>query len=58
MWLFVYYEMTRRKLVGGSCAGAMKETQEMIDFAAMERHWGYSNWLCEHSHGTTCENRC
>ena len=34
MWLFVYYEMTRRKLVGGSCAGAMKETQEMIDFAA------------------------
>ena len=29
-----YYEMTGRKLLGGSCAGGMKETQEMIDFAA------------------------
>ena len=26
--------MTGRKLVGGSCIGGMKETQEMIDFAA------------------------
>lgn len=26
--------MTGRKLLGGSCFGGMKETQEMIDFAA------------------------
>jgi D-arabinose 1-dehydrogenase-like Zn-dependent alcohol dehydrogenase len=29
-----FYGMTGRKLVGGSCIGGMKETQEMIDFAA------------------------
>ena len=26
--------MTGRKIVAGSCIGGMKETQEMIDFAA------------------------
>ena len=26
--------ITGRKMVGGSCIGGMKETQEMIDFAA------------------------
>jgi len=26
--------MTGRKIVGGSCIGGLKETQEMIDFAA------------------------
>ena len=26
--------MTGRKTVGGSCIGGLKETQEMIDFAA------------------------
>jgi D-arabinose 1-dehydrogenase-like Zn-dependent alcohol dehydrogenase len=26
--------MTGRKIVGGSCIGGMKETQEMVDFAA------------------------
>ena len=29
-----YYGMTARKVLGGSCIGGMKETQEMIDFAA------------------------
>ncbi|KAF3959464.1 hypothetical protein ACB098_02G140700 [Castanea mollissima] len=30
----VFPLLTGRKLVGGSCIGSMKETQEMIDFAA------------------------
>ena len=35
MWGTPYvYVYTGRKLVGGSCIGGIKETQEMIDFAA------------------------
>ena len=54
--------MTRRKLVGGSCAGGMKEDTRNDWLCSQTQHncwhWDYSNWLCEHSHGTTCENRC
>lgn len=39
MWSFFFWTKvcmwkTGRKLVAGSCIGGMKETQEMLDFAA------------------------